>query len=264
MENGGGQEKSPHSDLVTGGRRRTPEEASAPPGGGPDRRDPGRSRHRDPAAFQEDIKRFHRSLAEAYGVLKEAHTRWKKYTEGKNMLSAQVVMEKTKEKEISQEALKIFLEVDTGARRLYAPLLDYLKRHMDESERTKDESLKDKVLENRWDGRGRVVMAIFKQTSLALGFLSAFVNEEDQEPDFQSRYRGVVAEQKAKLDKTPFGTGTYIKLGEAMRRAADFRSFDQMTRLSSQIVQEFLAASGLFMRKYADAQKNPLPTDLTD
>lgn len=264
MENGGGQEKSPHPDLVTGGRRRTPEEASAPPGGGPDRRGPGRSRHRDPAAFQEDIARFHRSLAEAYGVLKEAHTRWKKYTEGKNMLSAQVVMEKTKEKEISQEALKIFLEVDTGARQLYTPLLDYIKRHMDESERAKDESLKDKVLESRWDGRGRVVMAIFKQTSLALGFLSAFVNEEDQEPDFQSRYREVVAEQKAKLDKTPFGTGTYIKLGEAMRRAADFRSFDQMTRLSSQIVQEFLEASGLFMRKYADAQKNPLPTGLTD
>jgi len=257
------EDKSAHPDLMTGGRRRSPEEASARPGGRSDRRNPGAARHRDPASFLADVTRFHRALGEGYGVLDEAHDRWKKYTARKNMLAAQVELEKAKEKEICQNALKIFLTVDTGLRQLYTPFLEFIKRHVDESEKTKDESLKEKVLESRWDGRGRVAMALFKQASLALGFLAAFVNEEDQDEDFQARYRGVVAEQKARLDQVPFSTGAYTRLGEAMRRAADHRSFDQMTRASSLIVQEFIDSTEHFMKKYADAMRNPLPTELT-
>ncbi|OGL64911.1 MAG: hypothetical protein A3J27_06570 [Candidatus Tectomicrobia bacterium RIFCSPLOWO2_12_FULL_69_37] len=259
----GPDEKTQHPDADTGGRRRAPEEASARPGGGSDRRNQGRARHRDPACFLEDITRFHRTLEEGYGVLQEAHDRWKKYTERKNMLAAQVETEKAKEKEICQNALKIFLTVDTEIRQIYTPMLEYIKRHVDESEKTKDQSLKEKVHESRWDGRGRLAIALFKQTSLALGFLSAFINEEDQDEDFQARYREVVTEQKERLEKVPFSSGAYTKLGEAMRRAADHRSFDRMTRLSSQIVQEFIDFPEEFMKKYASAAKNPVPTALT-
>ena len=257
------EENTLHSDADTGGRRRAPEEASVRPDGGPDRRNQGSARQRDPALFLEDIARFHRTLGEAYEVLQEAHERWKKYMKGKDMLPTQVETEKAKEKEICQNALKIFLEVDTGIRMLYTPMLEFIKRRVDESEKAKDESIKEKVLESRWDGRGRVVTALFKQTSLALGFLSAFINEEDQDEDFQARYREIIKEQKERLDKVPFSAGGYTKLGEAMRRAADHRTFDQMTRLSSQIVQEFIDSTEHFMKKYADAARNPVPTELT-
>ena len=256
-------EKMAHPDVETGGRRRAPEESAARPGGQPDRRGGQAARQRDPASFRENVARFHRSLGEGYAVLNEAHDRWKKYTQRKNMLPTQVETEKAKEKEICQNALKIFLEVDTDIREIYTPILEYIMRHVDESEKAKDESLKEKVLESRWDGRGRVAIALFKQTSLALGFLAAFVNEEDQDEGFQARYREVVAEQKARLDTVPFSAGAYTKLGQAMRRAADHRSFDQMTRLSFQIVQEYLESPSHFMKKYADACKNPVPTELT-
>ena len=259
----GPDEKATHPDIGTGGRRRASEEASVRPDGQPERRDQGQARLRNPAAFRQDITRFQGAIQEGYEVLKEAHGLWKRYTEARNMLPTQVQTEKAKEKEIYERALKVFLRADTELRQLYTPLIEYIMRRVEESEKAKDENLKERILERRWDGRGRVAMALFRQTSLALGFLSAFINEEDQDEDFQKRYRGVVEEQKARLEQIPFSTGSYMKLGQAMRRAADFRSFDQMTRLSSQIVQEFLDSPDLFMEKYAEAGKRPVPTSLS-